>query len=240
MAKIIHLDEPPRIQVSEKKLFNENHISKVTLGRADYFTQLYYLFWKRTIDILGSAAGLILSSPIILMIALFMQFEEFGSSIFFVQERIGKDGKPFKIYKVRSMYMDAEERLAELQHLNEIKGAMFKIKNDPRITKIGKFIRKYSLDELPQLWNVLKGDMSLVGPRPPLTAEVAEYSEHDLQRLLVRPGCTGLWQVCGRNEMDFDEMVELDIQYITHRSISLDILIITRTFGVMVHPNGAY
>jgi lipopolysaccharide/colanic/teichoic acid biosynthesis glycosyltransferase len=240
MAKIIHLNEQPRVKVSEKEFFQANHISKITLSRADLFTEVYYLFWKRTIDILGSASGLIICIPVILVIALCIQFEEFGSSIFFVQERIGKDNKPFKIYKIRSMYTDAEERLAELQHLNEIKGAMFKIKNDPRITKVGKFIRKYSLDELPQLWNVLKGDMSLVGPRPPLTAEVAEYSDYDRQRLLVRPGCTGLWQVCGRNEMDFEEMVELDIQYITHRSIVLDILIITRTFGVMVHPNGAY
>lgn len=240
MPKIIRLEENSRTQLPHRSSISSNHISSITLGKAMSFSQAQFNFWKRAIDILGSLAGLLLIIPVVVIVAIAMQMEEFGSPVFFVQERVGKEGRIFKIYKIRSMYVDAEERLDELQHLNEIKGAMFKIKNDPRITRVGKYIRKYSLDELPQLWNVLKGDMSLVGPRPPLKNEVERYSNYDRQRLLVRPGCTGLWQVSGRNEMDFEEMVELDVQYIKNQSLALDILIIMRTFDVMIHPNGAY
>ena len=133
-----------------------------------------------------------------------------------------------------------DEILEKLQSKNEISGAMFKLKNDPRITKVGRIIRKYSLDELPQLLNVIQGSMSLVGPRPPLVSEVAQYTEFDKQRLLVRPGCTGLWQVGGRNDVSFDEMVRLDLLYITHRSLLLDAQIIFKTVIVMLKPNGAY
>ena len=144
------------------------------------------------------------------------------------------------MWKFRSMVVNADQMIDQLEDQNEINGAMFKIKDDPRITKIGHTIRKYSLDELPQLWNVLIGDMSLVGPRPPLPSEVAEYTDYDKQRLLVMPGCTGLWQVTKRNEADFDEMVWLDIVYINHSGLWEDFKLIIKTIGVVVHPNGAY
>ena len=144
------------------------------------------------------------------------------------------------MWKFRSMVVNADQMIDQLEDQNEIEGAMFKIKDDPRITKIGHTIRKYSLDELPQLWNVLIGDMSLVGPRPPLPSEVEEYTDYDKQRLLVMPGCTGLWQVTKRNEADFDEMVWLDIVYINHSGVWEDLKLIVKTVLVMVHPNGAY
>lgn len=199
-----------------------------------------YRFIKRIIDILGSLIGLIVLSPVFLVIAILMKKEEPNGPIFFSQTRVGKKETTFKIFKFRSMCVDAEEKLADLLKHNEVEGAMFKMKDDPRITKIGKFIRKTSIDELPQLWNVLKGDMSLVGPRPPLLREVAEYTEYDKQRLLVKPGCTGLWQVSGRNEVGFDEMVELDIEYIQNGSFFYDIKIILKTVGIILKPNGAY
>ena len=135
---------------------------------------------------------------------------------------------------------EGTQKLEDLLEKNEVDGAMFKMKHDPRITKVGRFTRKHSLDELPQLWNVLIGDMALVGPRPPLEREVAEYSEYDRQRLAVKPGCTGLWQVSGRNDVDFDGMVDLDLNYIEHSGILLDIFILLRTVGIVFKPNGAY
>lgn len=194
---------------------------------------------KRLLDIILSIAGLILASPLLFLIAFKIYLEEPGAPIFFTQERVGKDKCTFKMYKFRSMCTDAEEKLDGLLAKNEIEGAMFKIKDDPRITKIGKFIRKTSLDELPQLWNVLKGEMSLVGPRPPLPREVSQYSYYDEQRLLVKPGCTGMWQVNGRSEVNFNEMVELDLKYIQQRNLILDVKIIVKTIWVMLHPQGA-
>ncbi len=144
------------------------------------------------------------------------------------------------MYKFRSMCVDAEEQLTELLDKNEIKGAMFKIKEDPRITEFGKFIRRTSLDELPQLLNVIKGDMSLIGPRPPLQREVAEYTQYDMQRLLVKPGCSGVWQVSGRNDVHFDEMVVFDIEYIKTRSTRNDLSLIIKTIKVMLKSSGAY
>lgn len=192
---------------------------------------------KRLVDILGSAAGLIVLSPLFLFLTIKIRHED-GGPAFYSQERIGKDGKPFKMWKFRSMVVNADQMLDKLEDQNEINGAMFKIKDDPRITKIGHTIRKYSLDELPQLWNVLIGDMSLVGPRPPLPSEVAEYTEYDKQRLLVMPGCTGLWQVTRRNDADFDEMVWLDIVYINHSGLWEDFKLLVKTVGVLLHPNG--
>ena len=158
----------------------------------------------------------------------------------FSQKRVGRNGKPFTMYKFRSMCVDAEEQLTELLDKNEIKGAMFKIKEDPRITEFGKFIRRTSLDELPQLINVIKGDMSLIGPRPPLQREVAEYTQYDMQRLLVKPGCSGVWQVSGRNDVHFDEMVVFDIEYIKTRSTRNDLSLIIKTIKVMFKSSGAY
>ena len=195
---------------------------------------------KRMIDIIGSLFGLLFFLPLFLVVAILMKIEEPSGPIFFSQTRVGKDGNEFKMHKIRSMCVNAEEKLAELLQHNEIEGAMFKMKDDPRVTEIGKFIRKTSIDELPQLWNVLKGEMSLIGPRPPLTREVVEYNKYHKQRLLVKPGCTGLWQVSGRNNLSFEEMVELDLHYIEHLSLVKDIKILFRTIGVMIKPNSAY
>lgn len=144
------------------------------------------------------------------------------------------------MYKFRSMCVDAEDQLGDLMHKNEISGAMFKMKEDPRVTEFGKFIRRTSLDELPQLFNVIKGDMSLIGPRPPLEREVAEYTRQDIQRLLVKPGCSGLWQVSGRSEIQFKEMVKLDMEYIKKRSLGYDISLIAKTIKVILKRDGAY
>ena len=199
-----------------------------------------YIRIKRLIDIFGSLLGIVLLSPIILIVAILIKIEDPNGPVFFKQVRVGKDETKFYMYKFRSMVIDAEDRLNDLLELNEISGAMFKMKEDPRVTKLGKFIRKTSIDELPQLVNVLKGEMSLVGPRPPLLREVQEYSSHDKLRLLVKPGCTGLWQVSGRSNMGFEEMVDLDIQYIMNRNLLLDIKIILKTVMVMVNSKGAY
>ncbi|WP_224430425.1 sugar transferase [Lactobacillus amylovorus] len=199
----------------------------------------FYHVVKRLFDIVASACGLILLSPLFLFLVIKIRSED-GGPAFYSQERIGKNEKPFKMWKFRSMIVDADKMLDKLEDQNEIDGAMFKIKDDPRVTKIGHVIRKYSLDELPQLWNVLIGDMSLVGPRPPLPSEVEEYTNYDKQRLTVMPGCTGLWQVTRRSEADFDEMVWLDIVYINHSGAWEDMKLIIKTVLVMVHPNGAY
>jgi len=215
---------------------SSNHLLTAEQVNAD----LSYLRMKRLIDILGSFIGLILLSPIFLIVAILIKVEDPKGPVFFKQVRIGKDETEFHMYKFRSMVTDAEERLKDLLALNEVSGAMFKMKDDPRITKIGKFIRKTSIDELPQLWNVLRGEMSLVGPRPPLPREVEEYSSYDKQRLLVTPGCTGLWQVSGRNSLGFKEMVELDVRYISNRNIFFDIKIIFKTVKCMISSDGAY
>ncbi|PKF89905.1 multidrug MFS transporter [Bacillus sp. BA3] len=195
---------------------------------------------KRSIDIIGSLIGLMILSPIILLIAILIKIEDPKGPIFFKQVRVGKNEIEFQMYKFRSMVSDAEERLKDLLALNEVSGAMFKMKEDPRITKIGKFIRKTSIDELPQLWNVLKGDMSLVGPRPPLLREVVEYSSYDKQRLLVIPGCTGLWQVSGRSNLNFDQMVMLDLKYIEDRTFWFDFKIIIKTVIMIIGSKDAY
>ncbi|MDN3019175.1 sugar transferase [Paenibacillus sp. BSR1-1] len=199
-----------------------------------------YLFTKRLIDILGALFGIILLSLLFIVIAILIKLEDPKGNIFFAQKRVGLNGKEFKMYKFRSMVFNAEEKLAELLKYNEISGAMFKMKEDPRVTKVGRFIRKTSIDELPQLFNVLKGDMSLVGPRPPLHREVEQYTSYEKQRLLVTPGCTGLWQVSGRNDVGFKEMVELDLIYLSERSFIYDIKIIFKTIKIMILPNSAY
>lgn len=173
------------------------------------------------------------------MISLLIKHEDNGP-VFYVQKRVGRNGKLFNIYKFRSMIVNADQKIDKLVEKNEIDGAMFKIKNDPRITGVGKFLRKYSLDELPHLLNVLRGDMSLVGPRPPLEREVQKYTKYDMQRLMVTPGCSGLWQVSGRNDLSFEEMVQLDIDYIKQSSLHFDVWIMARTVFIMIRPNSAY
>lgn len=199
----------------------------------------YYIF-KRFMDIVLSLIALILFSILFIVVAMAIKIGDFQGTIFFKQTRIGENGEVFKMYKFRSMQSNAEQILEDLLKYNEVDGHMFKMKEDPRVTKIGKFIRKYSIDELPQLYNVLKGDMSLVGPRPALESEVGLYTEHDKKRLLAKPGITGLWQVSGRSLLSFDEMVELDLQYIKSISISTDIFILLKTIIVVLKPSGAY
>ncbi|WP_165005476.1 sugar transferase [Enterococcus sp. ZJ1668] len=205
---------------------DKNAINIVYLGSEK---RLFDWIW-RYFDIVGALAALILSGPLFLLIALLIKLEDPAGPIIFSQPRVGKNGQIFKIYKFRSMAVDAEKRLAELKHRNEMDGRMFKIKDDPRITKTGKWLRKTSLDEFPQFWNILKGEMSFVGPRPPLVTEYDQYTAVEKQRLAVRPGCTGLWQVSGRNSLNFDEMVSLDLEYIQRRSLLLNIKIILLTF----------
>lgn len=211
----------------------------VFLDKDELDRQSRYIFLKRFFDIVLSLGGLVILAIPCLIIAVLIKLCD-GGPVLYTQARVGKDGKIFKIYKFRSMYVDADKLRDKLSEQNEVTGPMFKMKNDPRITSVGRFLRRTSLDELPQLWNVLLGDMSLVGPRPPLPKEVVKYSEYDRQRLWVIPGCTGLWQVTERNNVGFDRMVELDLEYIQKRSLLLDTKIILMTFWVIIRPNGAY
>lgn len=217
-----------------------NNSDAVWLNQDKINAQVGYLFIKRIFDIVASFAALLILSPLFLVIAILIKLEDPKGPVFYSQFRVGRNGKKFRMYKFRSMCVDADKKLKDLLAKNEVEGAMFKMKDDPRITRVGKWIRKTSVDELPQLWNVLHGDMALVGPRPPLPRETATYSEYDKQRLYVQPGCTGLWQVSGRNDVGFHEMVALDIQYIKTRNLWVDIKIMFKTVGIMIHPNGAY
>jgi lipopolysaccharide/colanic/teichoic acid biosynthesis glycosyltransferase len=194
---------------------------------------------KRIIDISGALLVLALMSPLFVVTMLAVRLSGPGP-IFFVQDRCGISGRLFRFYKFRTMVVDAEARKAELAHLNEIRGAAFKIKNDPRITRIGSWLRKLSIDELPQLWNVIKGDMSLVGPRPPTPDEVTRYTRRQVQRLAVIPGISGLWQVSGRSSIpDFDRWIELDLQYAQTWSIWRDLDIMMRTPLAVLRMRGA-
>lgn len=194
---------------------------------------------KKMVDFIGGLFGTILSLPIILITAIPLLIESPGPLIF-KQQRIGKNGRVFNIYKLRSMYVDAEERKQALMAQNKMDGFMFKMDNDPRITKVGKFIRKFSIDELPQFWNVLKGDMSLIGTRPPTVEEFEQYESHHKRRLSMKPGITGLWQVSGRsNIQDFEEVVRLDCEYIDKWSPALDMKILFKTVGVVLTHKGA-
>lgn len=220
------------------KLVNADKSNQCLVNRDE--SRRFYLIVKRLIDILGSLFGLILLSPVFLIVFLLIKVEDPNGKVFFKQLRVGKDEQNFYIYKFRSMVSNAEQLLDELLDKNETTGAMFKMKDDPRVTKVGRFIRKTSIDELPQLINVLKGEMSLVGPRPPLPREVEKYKDYHKQRLLVKPGCTGLWQVSGRSNVGFEEMVELDLEYIENRSAFFDLKIILRTVLILLLGKGAY
>ena len=200
----------------------------------------YQLFLKRVLDIFGALVGLSITVLLYPCIAWAIKKDDPGP-VFFAQERVGENGRIFKCWKFRSMYLDAEERKNELLDRNEMKGAIFKIKEDPRITPVGKFLRRTSLDELPQFWNVLKGEMSLVGTRPPTPAEVAEYENWHRRRISIKPGITGLWQVSGRNTIeDFNEIVRLDLDYIDRWNIWLDIKLLFRTLKVVFMRNGSF
>ncbi len=194
---------------------------------------------KRLIDIAGSLAGLLITTILYPFVALAVKTDSPGPVVF-SQVRIGKNGRRFRIYKFRSMYLDAEARKKELEAQNEMQGLMFKMEDDPRVTKVGKFLRKTSIDELPQFWNVLKGDMSLVGTRPPTEDEFAAYTPYYRRRLCMTPGLTGLWQVSGRSNVDnFDDVVKYDLHYIDHWSLSLDIKILLQTVIVVLFGKGA-
>ena len=214
-------------------------MEKIQVNPAKVHGRPIYHALKRFFDIVASAIGLIMLSPLFLFLIIKIKHED-GGPAFYSQERIGKNEKPFKMWKFRSMIVNADKMVEQLEEQNEIDGAMFKIKDDPRVTKVGHVIRKYSLDELPQLWNVLKGDMSLVGPRPPLPVEVEDYTPYDKLRLTVTPGCTGLWQVTKRNDANFDEMVELDLEYINKSSLWFDLKILLKSVCVVIHPNSDY
>lgn len=200
---------------------------------------IFYSVTKRLIDIVGSLCGIILLSPLFLIVAILIKLEDPKGKVFFAQERNGRYPKTFKMYKFRSMVHNAEDLLKDLMDRNEQTGPVFKINDDPRITKVGKVIRRTSIDELPQLFNVLKGDMSLVGPRPPIPHEVDQYNSYQMQRLAVKPGLTCIWQVSGRNNIGFDEWVEMDIEYIKTRNLWLDIKLIFKTVGVLFGDDNA-
>jgi exopolysaccharide biosynthesis polyprenyl glycosylphosphotransferase len=195
------------------------------------------LLLKRALDVGLSSFVLVALSPLLLLIAIAVKLDSRGS-VLYASERLGKKGRVFRCIKFRTMVLDAEKRRADVMHMNERDGVLFKITNDPRVTKLGSFLRKYSLDELPQFFNVLRGDMSVVGPRPPLASEVREYKLSHLRRLDVMPGITGLWQVQGRRDPSFDSYVSLDMTYIENWSIWLDVKIIVRTIGVVFSGTG--
>ncbi|HII4409536.1 sugar transferase [Clostridium perfringens] len=217
----------------EKIQEEEKYIKKADQGNR------IYLFFKRAIDIFGSGLGLIILSPVFLIVAIAIKVEDSKGSILFSQKRVGQYGKEFNMYKFRSMVSNAEELKTKLMDQNEMSGPMFKMKHDPRITKVGKFIRKTSIDELPQLINILKGEMSLVGPRPSLPKEVAKFELWMLERLEVKPGLTCYWQVMGRNDIDFEDWMKLDVKYVHDRNICLDIKLIFKTFFVLFGDESA-
>lgn len=197
-------------------------------------------FIKRTVDIVASGLGMLVFSPVFLGLMILIVLED-GWPVFYSQPRVGQNGHVFRFYKFRSMVRDADKIKEKLKEQNESEdGVIFKMKNDPRITRIGRFIRRYSLDELPQLFNVFIGDMSLVGPRPPIPSEVAQYSLEDRKRLHVKPGITCIWQVSGRSDIPFKEQVQLDVQYIRNQGIWNDIKLLLQTIPAVLLGKGAY
>ena len=198
-----------------------------------------YWAFRRTQDITLSVLALVFLWPLMLFTAIVIVLDSPGASPIYIQTRVGRDGKEFRFYKFRSMYPNADEKLDELLKYNEMDGPAFKMKDDPRITRFGRFIRKSSVDELPQLFNVLKGEMSIVGPRPALPREVEQYDDYARQRLLITPGLTCYWQIKpNRNRLSFEEWVKLDIKYINERSFLTDWKIIFKTFGAVLGMNG--
>lgn len=233
----VSIDMPyPSIQGARLGYFGELPVITYSSGGGD----LYRRYIKRALDVVFSMLVLVLLSWLYLIVAIVIKIDDPHGSVFFKQRRIGKDGKPFTMWKFRSMYSNAEERLVALQQYNEKDGPVFKIKDDPRITRVGHFIRKTSLDEMPQFLNVLKGDMSIVGPRPALAREVAQYTPHQRERLLVRPGLTCYWQVQrNRDDIPFDEWIDLDLLYIRQCSFDVDARLVARTVGVVFTAQGS-
>ncbi len=201
--------------------------------------KVVYRVVKRAVDMVGAFGGLLLLLPLLPFIVAMIKLESSGP-VLFGQVRVGRRGQLFRCLKFRSMSLDAEHRKLELEHLNEATGAAFKIKDDPRITGVGRFLRRSSLDEFPQLWNVLRGEMSVVGPRPQIPSEVAEYTPEQARRLLAKPGLTCLWQVSGRSHLDFEEWMELDQEYVRKRGLAYEVGIILRTLPAVIDRKGAY
>lgn len=243
MGIVVHVNIPSMEKIVENSKFdNFNCIVKSGYPMVVFSPIVHnstMLAIKRLVDIIGSIIGCIVSIPIILITAIPLLIESPGPLIF-KQQRVGKNGRLFNIYKLRSMYVDAEERKKALMEENKMDGHMFKMDNDPRITKVGRVIRRLSIDELPQFWNVLKGDMSLVGTRPPTVDEFEKYENHHKRRLSMKPGITGNWQVSGRsNIQNFEDVVKLDCEYIDNWSLALDAKIIIKTVGVVLTHKGA-
>ena len=227
--RTLELERPGEAEQNQSRLDREKVLRS---GRR-------YWFWRRTQDIVLSVLALAVLWPLMLLVAVIIVIDSPGAGPIFSQTRIGRDGKPFKFYKFRSMCPNAEAKLEELLKFNEMDGPAFKIKDDPRITRVGRIIRRTSIDELPQLWNVLRGEMSIVGPRPGIPREVEQYDDYARQRLLVTPGLTCYWQIQPyRNRLSFDEWVELDVKYIQERSFLTDWKIIFATFGAVLGLNG--
>ena len=193
---------------------------------------------KRGLDLAGGLLLLLLGLPLLALAGVAIRLDSRGPALF-SQLRCGRDGRRFRLYKLRTMTRDAEARQDAILHLNQMDGPVFKIRRDPRVTRVGRVLRRWSLDELPQLWNVVRGDMSLVGPRPPLPREVVHYTPREHARLTVPPGLTGLWQVSGRNELPFEEWIRLDLHYVENATLSLDLRILAETLGAVLRGRGA-
>lgn len=234
------LGKPGIADVENFELFDEAPKPLQTINRKSVLTKGHrYWIGRRTQDIFFSALALLVLWPLLLIVAVVIYIDDPHGSPIFTQTRIGRDGKEFKLFKFRSMYVDAEDRLSGLMGQNEMDGPVFKIKDDPRITRVGHIIRRCSIDELPQLLNIIKGDMSIVGPRPALPREVEQYNDYQKQRLYVTPGLTCYWQILPhRNETTFDEWMDLDIQYIQERSFLTDWKIIFKTVGAVLRGSG--
>lgn len=233
-----HISEDAKDEIAASIVLDNSSI-QLESNFEDSNISKWYLILKRFIDIVGAIVGIIVLSPILIIVAILIKIEDSKGSIFFSQKRVGQNGKEFKMYKFRSMVHNAEELKENLLKQNERLGPMFKMKNDPRVTKVGKFIRKTSLDELPQLINVLKGEMSLVGPRPSLPKEVEQFKPWMLKRLSVKPGLTCYWQVYGRNNIGFEDWMNLDIKYVEERSLIIDIKLIFKTVFVLLGDKSA-
>lgn len=218
-----------------------NHVEQVAYAPVQHLRRkpVYETFFKRAFDVAFATAGLIVSLPLWLAIIVAIKLDSDGPAIF-VQERVGRHGRRFRFYKFRSMHRDAERRLHEVQAANEVDGPVFKMRRDPRVTRVGAFLRRTSLDELPQLVNVIKGDMSMVGPRPPLPREVEKYRPADMIRLSVRPGLTCLWQIRGRSTLGFETWMEFDREYVTRLSARLDMTILVQTVWAVLSCRGAF
>ena len=226
--------------LDRESVLEKNRNSQPLLDRKQVLrSNRRYWMLRRAQDVILSVGALAVLWPLMLIVALVIVIDSPGAGPIFAQNRVGRDGKVFRFYKFRSMIPNAEAKLEELLEKNEMDGPAFKIKDDPRITRVGRFIRRSSIDELPQLWNILKGDMSIVGPRPPLPREVEQYDEYQKQRLYITPGLTCYWQIQPfRNDLSFDEWLELDLKYIRERSFRNDWKIIWATFGAVLGMNG--